>query len=92
MFTGLIEAVGEVREVLKNRSSLSLVLETILAAELQSGDSLAVNGVCLTVVRTTADNVYVDVGPETARVTTLAAAVLFQPALLATQNKSGGSK
>ena len=54
MFTGLIEAVGEVREIRRNSSSLSLVLETTLAAELRPGDSLAVNGVCLTVVRVTA--------------------------------------
>ena len=90
MFTGLIEAVGEVKEVQQNRSSLSLVLETTLAAELHSGDSLAVNGVCLTVVRATADSVYVDVGPETARVTTLAAARPGQPVNLERAMRADG--
>ena len=90
MFTGLIEAVGEVREIRPNPSSLSLVLETTLAAELRPGDSLAVNGVCLTVVRVTADNVYVDVGPETARVTTLAAARPGQPVNLERAMRADG--
>ena len=90
MFTGLIEAVGEVREVRQNPSSLSLVLETTLAPELHPGDSLAVNGVCLTVVRVTADNVYLDVGPETARVTTLAAARPGQPVNLERAMRADG--
>ena len=47
MFTGLIEAVGEVREIRQDPSSLSLVLETTLAAELHPGDSLAVDEVIL---------------------------------------------
>ena len=84
------EAVGEVREVRQDPSSLSLVLETTLAAELHPGDSVAVNGVCLTVVRVTADNVYVDVGPETARVTTLATARPGQPVNLERAMRADG--
>jgi riboflavin synthase len=90
MFTGLIEAVGRVTEVQHDSSSLSLGLQTALAAELQSGDSLAVNGVCLTVVRATPDNVYMDVGPETARVTTLAAARPGQPVNLERAMRADG--
>jgi len=44
-----------------------------LAAELALGDSVAVNGVCLTVVAIEGDTMAFDVGPETARVTTLGA-------------------
>ena len=53
---------------------------TPLAAELALGDSLAVNGVCLTVTRINGGQVDADVGPETLRVTTLGA--LAQGALV----------
>jgi riboflavin synthase len=46
-------------------------IETALAGELRGGDSIAVNGVCLTVVRQDAGRFDTDIGPETARVTTL---------------------
>ena len=71
MFTGLIEAVGDVTEVKPMPGGLRLRLSTQLAAELKNGDSLAVNGVCLTVVAADSDGIYADVAPETARVTTL---------------------
>lgn len=90
MFTGLIEDVGEVTEVLRDQSSLSLRLQTRLTAELRAGDSLAVNGVCLTVVRASADNVYVDVGPETVRVTTLARVRPGQPVNLERSMRADG--
>ncbi len=71
MFTGLIEAVGEVVEVKHTSSGVRLRFETALAAELQPGDSIAVNGVCLTVILSSGGEVHADIGPETARVTTL---------------------
>ena len=71
MFTGLVEAVGEVIEVKPMNAGSRLRLSTRLAPELANGDSLAVNGVCLTVVSSDADGVPMDVSPETARVTTL---------------------
>jgi riboflavin synthase len=71
MFTGLIESVGEVAEVRQTATGLRLRLRTPLAAELRAGDSLSVNGVCLTVVDVTRDSADADIGPETARVTTL---------------------
>jgi riboflavin synthase len=73
MFTGLIEAVGELTDVRRTPGGLRLRLGTSLASELGAGDSLAVNGVCLTVVAVDAAAVHADVGPETARVTTLGA-------------------
>lgn len=72
MFTGLIEAVGEVAEVKPLATGFRLRVITALARELAPGDSLAVNGVCLTLVVAAADEVHADVAPETARVTTLA--------------------
>ena len=42
-------------------------------ASWRAGDSLAVNGVCLTVIAADAGEIHADVGPETLRVTTLGA-------------------
>jgi len=71
MFTGLIEAVGRVADVQRTATGLRMRIGTTLASELAPGDSLAVNGVCLTVAAVGADHVDCDVGPETARITTL---------------------
>lgn len=73
MFTGLVETVGEVAEIKPTPSGVRLRLATDLSSSLTPGDSLAVNGVCLTVVSTDAVGVHVDVSPETLRVTTLGA-------------------
>lgn len=71
MFTGLVETVGQVVDVQATPTGARLRIATTLTPELRPGDSLAVNGVCLTV--TTLDDGYVhaDVGPETLRVTAL---------------------
>jgi riboflavin synthase len=71
MFTGLIEAVGEVVEVERTGGGMRLHLQTALARELQAGESLAVNGVCLTMMPRGDRIAVADIGPETARVTTL---------------------
>lgn len=71
MFTGLIEAVGEVRAVEPLSTGYRLYVATDLAAELATGQSLAVNGVCLTVIRLADGVLEADISPETARVTTL---------------------
>jgi riboflavin synthase len=71
MFTGLIEAVGEITEVKPTPGGFRLRLRTPLAPELANGDSIAVNGVCLTAVAVDPHGVDLDVSPETARVTTL---------------------
>jgi riboflavin synthase alpha subunit len=73
MFTGLIESVGEVAEATAAASGSLLAIATPLAADLAPGDSLAVNGVCLTVVSTAENRVRMHVSPETLRVTTLGA-------------------
>jgi riboflavin synthase len=72
MFTGLIEAIGEVVEVKPTPSGFRLRFTTQLAADLVTGDSVAVNGVCLTVVAADAEGFHADVSPETARVSTMA--------------------
>ena len=71
MFTGLIETVATVARVDAVPSGYKLRLETPLGADLQLGESVTVDGVCLTVTARDAGGWDADVGPETARVTTL---------------------
>src|SRR5687767_14195193 len=71
MFTGLIEAVGEIRESKPMSGGIRLRIGSALAEQLGPGDSLAVNGVCLTVILAEASEIHADVGPETLRVATL---------------------
>jgi riboflavin synthase len=71
MFTGLIEAVGEVLTFEQVTGGARLVLATTLGAEFRIGESVAVNGVCLTVIEHNEHAAAFDLGPETARVTSL---------------------
>src|ERR671912_2354740 len=71
MFTGIVETVGEVAEVKPTPAGFRLRLNTELSPELTPGESLAVNGVCLTVVSADAGGVHMDVSPETIRVSSL---------------------
>jgi riboflavin synthase len=71
MFTGLIEATGTVRAIANQADGAVLELDTALGPELALGDSLATNGVCLTVIRRDGPHVVMDVSPETLRVTAL---------------------
>lgn len=73
MFTGLIESLGTVAGVDPVPGGLRLAVETSLAPELREGDSLAVNGVCLTVTGIAGPRAAFDIGPQTARLTALAA-------------------
>jgi riboflavin synthase len=79
MFTGLIETLGRVEAVVQTGSGGRLRIRTTLAPELRVGDSLAVNGVCLTIAGIDGDVVAADLGPETLRVTTLGGAEPGQP-------------
>lgn len=71
MFTGLVESVGEVLELKAMSGALRLRVGCDLAHELAPGDSVAVNGVCLTTIVAEGRELQADVGPETLRVTTL---------------------
>ena len=72
MFTGIIEEMGVVKEVTKTRqgSSVSILAQTVLEG-LKVGDSVTVNGACLTVVAFARTEMKADLSPETAKVTTL---------------------
>jgi riboflavin synthase len=68
MFTGLIEEVGSVR---RREGSRLVVGARVTLPDATEGSSIAVNGVCLTVVERGADRVGFDLGPETLARTTL---------------------
>lgn len=72
MFTGIIEEVGIVLHVDFAAPEESLVVraDTVLA-DAHIGDSMAVNGVCLTITRLAVDRFAVGVAPETLRRTNL---------------------
>jgi riboflavin synthase len=72
MFTGLVQALGTVRGVADGQGGRRLcVAEPALAPRLELGASVAVDGVCLTVVARAADTFEFEVGPETLAKTTL---------------------
>jgi riboflavin synthase len=79
MFTGLIETVGRVVEVKPTSTGLRMRIATPFAADLRAGESVAVNGVCLTVTLAEGGEMHADIGPETARVTTLGSCQRDQP-------------
>lgn len=71
MFTGLVEACGKVLALEDRGEQARLVLEISFAAELTLGDSVAVNGCCLTVADLEDDRVHFDILKQTLKVTSL---------------------
>lgn len=72
MFTGLIEDVGRVKSIVKKGSSGRISINTGLdLASLKLGDSIAVNGVCLTATELGGGHFCAEVSLETLNVTTL---------------------
>jgi riboflavin synthase len=72
MFTGLVEALGTLeRAQTDGAGRLLLVTEPAIAPQLVIGESVAVNGVCLTVVQRAGATFHFQAGPETLRLTNL---------------------
>ncbi len=73
MFTGLVKDVGRIETIAhRNSGTDRLTIATQLETEaFDVGESIAVDGACLTVVETTEGTFAVDVSPETRQVTTL---------------------
>ena len=66
MFSGIVEAVGTVREFVRDKESAAMVVETDTNFKnLENGESIAVNGVCLTVVEFNDSIFRMDLGTET---------------------------
>ena len=90
MFTGLVAAMGTLAALDSGRLSVT----SGLASELAEGDSVSVDGVCLTATRVGADGFDADVMPETLRRTTLGRltpgdSVNLEPALRASERMGG---
>ena len=67
MFTGLVADLGTVAEVHSTTEGVRLAIESRLARDLTEGDSVSVNGVCLTAVGLCGDRFGADVMHETLR-------------------------
>lgn len=73
MFTGIIEAVGKIASCTRSNDDMHLVVDTqsLDTSDVVLGDSIAVNGVCLTVVALEGKKFSADVSVETLAHTTL---------------------
>lgn len=81
MFTGLVEEMGRLKARESSRSSMRLVVTAgpALLQGLKEGDSIAVNGVCLTVTETAGGSFSALVMPETLRKSNLGALLPGEP-------------
>jgi riboflavin synthase len=73
MFTGIIEALGEIAALQRGSADARIYVRssTLDLSDVAPGDSIAVNGVCLTAVSLPGDGFYADVSAETLACTTL---------------------
>ena len=72
MFTGIIEEIGTVQSIKRSQSSLTLeIAGSVIFDDLKIGDSVAVNGVCLTATTIGSGRFTADVMPESVKMTTL---------------------
>ncbi len=72
MFTGIVEEIGRMKHVAASGPTLQLTIEAAkILSDVKLGDSISVNGVCLTVVAFTGNSFTADVMPETYRMTNL---------------------
>jgi len=81
MFTGIIESVGKVIAIKPVSGDLRLRIDTasLDVSDVRLGDSIATNGVCLTVVELTGSGYWADVSRETLDNTTIPAWKIGQP-------------
>ncbi|WP_019243142.1 MULTISPECIES: riboflavin synthase [Bacillus] len=72
MFTGIVEDIGTVKAISRAKTSMQLtIFSSKIVEDVHLGDSIAVNGVCLTVTSFTKDSFTVDVMPETVKATSI---------------------
>jgi len=80
VFTGLIEELGTVAALEHSTNGARLVVSASLATtDISNGDSIAVNGVCLTAVDVSRESFAADVSPETLSRTTLGSLAVSSP-------------
>ena len=73
MFTGIIESIGTIRSLTPKGGDVRVYVETgkLDLADVKLGDSIAVNGVCLTAVELPGDGFWADVSVETLKRTAM---------------------
>lgn len=71
MFTGLVQGVGEVISISKSEESALITFASDLATDLAVGDSISINGVCLTATAIEGNTFTADVMVQTLKLTTL---------------------
>ncbi|MDM5247407.1 riboflavin synthase [Lysinibacillus sp. G4S2] len=72
MFTGIVEDVGTVKTLQSGRQSMEItIISSKMVEDVKLGDSIAVNGVCLTVVHFNEQELTMDVMPESVKATNL---------------------
>jgi riboflavin synthase len=72
MFTGIIEEIGKIKEIVNKGKTLELNISAAeITSKINNGDSIAVNGVCLTVTYFDKSGFRADVSPETYKITNL---------------------
>ncbi|MFH2069380.1 MAG: riboflavin synthase [Candidatus Omnitrophota bacterium] len=76
MFTGIIEEIGKVKGIIGKKGALTLENSF---PDLRAGESVAVNGVCLTVIRTEKKLASFELSPETLKKTGLGKLKIGQP-------------
>ncbi len=89
MFTGLVETVGVVRQVRTRANNRLLTIEADFTSELQIGESVAIQGCCLTVIDLSKDRFEVEVTQKTLSATTLGMLVPGMPVNLERALKMG---
>ncbi|MFG3432095.1 riboflavin synthase [Lysinibacillus fusiformis] len=72
MFTGIVEDIGTIKALQSDKNSMKITVQSSkIAEDVGLGDSIAVNGVCLTVTHFTDQELTMDVMPETVKATNL---------------------
>ncbi|MFD3447857.1 riboflavin synthase [Microbacteriaceae bacterium 4G12] len=72
MFTGIVEEIGTIKQMKQNGQTMQLTISAQhILSDVHIGDSIAVNGICLTVTSFTSSMFIVDVMPETVKATSL---------------------
>lgn len=80
MFTGLVQELGKVTDIKVGETSATLTIEAPISVRgISKGDSVAINGVCLTAIAITDSTFAADVMVQTLRVTTLGKLVEGSP-------------
>ncbi len=74
MFTGIVEEIGEILSI-SRRGNVTLfgIKAFVTATDIKIGDSISVNGVCLTLIENKSGSLFFETMPETLKITNLGA-------------------